>query len=134
MTDTSSISSLIMDSLSNEGLDGYEVYVANSTGLTIEIKDGDIDVFANSDDVGISLRVLKGQRPGFAFSTKLLAADVPGLVQQVVHGASATDPDPFVGFPVPSAQVPPQLDQFDHDLHKTPIGDKIDMADRKSVV
>ncbi len=128
MTDTSSISSSIMDSLSSEGLDGYEVYVENSSGFTIEVKDGDIDVFVNSDDVGISLRVLKEQRPGFAFSTKLLAGDVPRLVQQVVHGASATDPDPFVGFPVPSAQTPPQLDQFDHDLYKTPIGDKIDMA------
>jgi PmbA protein len=117
-----------MDSLSNEGLDGYEVYVANSRGLTIEIKDGDIDVFVNSDDVGISLRALKEQKMGSAFSTRLLPDDVPVLVRQVVHGASATDPDPFVGFPAPSMQAPPQLDQFDHDLHNTPIGDKIDMA------
>ncbi|MBW1741868.1 MAG: TldD/PmbA family protein [Deltaproteobacteria bacterium] len=117
-----------MDSLADEGLDGYEVYVANSSGLTIEIKDGDIDVFVNSDDVGIGLRVLKEQRPGFVFSTKLLAEDVPRLVRQVVRGARATDPDPFIGFPVPSVQTSPQLDQFDHDLHKTPIGDKIDMA------
>lgn len=128
MTDTSSISSSIMDSLSNEGLDGYEVYVANSSGLTIEVKDGDIDVFVNSDDVGISLRVLKEQKLGSAFSTKLLPDDVPILIRQVIHGASATDPDPFVGFPVPSVQAPPKLDQFDHDLCKTPIGDKIDMA------
>jgi PmbA protein len=71
---------------------------------------------------------LKEQRLGAAFSTKLLPDDVPVLVRQVVHGASATDPDPFVGFPVPSAQAPPELDQFDHDLQRTPIEKKIDMA------
>jgi PmbA protein len=128
MTDTSSISGSIMDGLSNESLDGYEVYVTNASGLTIEIKDGDLDVFVNSDDIGISLRVLKEQKLGAAFCTKLLPGDVQILVRQVIDAAIASDPDPFVGFPVPSAQAPPQLDQFDHDLHKTPVEDKIDMA------
>jgi PmbA protein len=128
MANTSSISSAIMDSLSHEALDGYEVYVANSSGLTIEIKDGDIDVFVKSENVGISLRVLKEQRPGFAFSTEFSPDGIPGLVQQVVYGAMATDPDPFMGFPVVSGETPPRFDQFDHDLHKTSMGDKIDKA------
>jgi PmbA protein len=128
MTDISSMSGSLMEGLSKEGLDGYEVYVASSSGLTIEVKDGDIDVFVNSDDIGISLRVLKEQKLGVAFSTHLLPGDVPTLVQEVIHGASATDPDPFVGFPVPSAHPRPQLEQFDPYLHKTSVGDKIDMA------
>ena len=128
VSDISLISSTLMEGLSKEGLDGYEIYVANSSGLTIEVKDGDIDVFVNSDDIGISLRVLKEQKLGVGFSTKLSPPDVSTLVREVMHGASAADPDPFVGFPGPSAYPRPQLEQFDFDLHKTPIEDKIDMA------
>ena len=128
MTDISSMSSALMEGLSKEGLDGYEVYVTNSSGLTIEVKDGDIDVFVNSDDMGVSLRVLKEKKLGVAFSTKLSPADVSTLVREVIHSADAADPDPFVGFPVPSAHAQPRLEQFDRDLRKTPVGDKIDMA------
>jgi PmbA protein len=128
MADTALISSAIMDSLSHEGLDGYEVYVAHSSGLTIEIKDGDIDVFVKRENVGISLRVLKEQRPGFAFSTEFSPDAIPSLVQQVVYGATATDPDPFMGFPVVSGEAPPRFDQFDLDLNRTAIGHKIEKA------
>ena len=128
MTDITSMSSSLVEGLSKQDLDGYEVYVASSSGLTIEVKDGDIDVFVNSDDIGIGLRVLKEQKLGVAFSTHLSPGDVPTLVREVIRGASATDPDPFVGFPGPLASTRPQLEQFDPHLHKTPVGDKIDMA------
>ena len=128
MPDTSSIVDSIMARLSHEGLDGYEVYMTYSNGLTIEIKDGVIDVFVRSENAGLSLRGLKEQRPGFAFSTDLSSKVIPDLIEQVVRGASATDPDPFVGFPLPPAKTPPQFDQFDHDLQRIPVEDKIDRA------
>ncbi|MBW1740372.1 MAG: TldD/PmbA family protein [Deltaproteobacteria bacterium] len=126
MTDISSIADSIMARLSHKGLDGYEAFMTCSRGLTIEIKDGVIDVFVTSENAGLSLRVLKGQRPGFAFSTDLSPEIVSDLIEQVVQGASVTDPDPFVGFPLPSSSPPPQLDQFDHDLQRIPVEEKID--------
>jgi hypothetical protein len=38
MTDTSSIVDSIVAGLAHEGLDGYEVYMTRSSGLTIEDK------------------------------------------------------------------------------------------------
>ncbi|NVL89509.1 MAG: TldD/PmbA family protein [Desulfobacterales bacterium] len=128
MTDTLSIVDPIMTRLSREGLDAYEVYIACSSGLTIEVKDGALDVFVKSENTGLGLRLIKEQRPGFAFSTDLSPKVIPDLIERVIHGAGATDPDPFVGFPSSPAETPPQLDQFDHDLQRISAEDKIDRA------
>lgn len=128
MTNHLPIVDSIMARLSQQGLDGYEVYMACSTGLTIEVKDGIIDVFVKSQNAGLSLRVLKEQKPAFAFSTDVSSKLVPDLIGQVVHGACATDPDPFVGFPAPRTKRPPQIDQFDQELIRISIEDKIDRA------
>ena len=128
MTDDLSIVDSIMARLSHQGLDGYEVYMACSTGLAIEVKDGIIDVFVKSQNAGLSLRVLKEQKPGFAFSTNLSTKHIPDLITQVVCGATVTDPDPFVGFPSPRAQRPPPFEQFDHELIRISVEDKIDRA------
>ena len=128
MTDTSTIVDSMLARLSHEGLDGYEVYMTCSGGLTVEVKDGDIDVFVKRKNTGLGVRVSKEERPGFAFVTDLSPEVVPDVVQQVVHGARGADPDPFVGFPLPPARRPSQLNQFDHDLQGIPVEDKIDKA------
>ena len=128
MTNHSSLVDSIMARLSHQGLDGYEVYMACSTGLTIEVKDGIIDVFVRSKNAGVSLRVLKEQKPAFAFSTDLSSKLIPDLIGQVVQGASATDPDPFVGFPAPRTKRLPRFDQFDQELITISVEDKIDRA------
>ena len=128
MTDTPSILDSIMGRLSHEGLDAYEVYMTCSKGLSIEIKEGVVDLFVTSENAGLSLRVLKEQRPGFAFSTDLSPGVIPDLIERVVHGAGATDPDPFIGFPEYRAKTPPSFDQFDHDLQGISVEDKIDRA------
>jgi PmbA protein len=128
MTDTPPIVDSIMARLSHEGLDGYEVFTTCSSGLTIEVKEGDIDVFVKSENAGLGLRVSKEKRPGFAFSTDLSPDVIPDVVQQAVHGASGADPDLFVGFPLPPARKPTELDQFDHDLQRISVKDKIETA------
>lgn len=130
MTDMASILDAVMDRLSHKGLDAYEVFSTASHGLTIEIRDGAIDVFVAAENTGLSLRVLKGQRLGFAFSTDLSPDAVSDLADGVVQGARSSDPDPFVGFPSPPRQTPPQLEQFDHELKRRPLEEKIEQAKR----
>ncbi|NVM57271.1 MAG: hypothetical protein HWN51_04040, partial [Desulfobacterales bacterium] len=71
MTETASIVDSIIARLSHKGLDAYEVFSTSSRGLSIEIKDGNIDVFLAAENVGLSLRILRDQRLGFAFCTDL---------------------------------------------------------------
>ncbi len=128
MTDTATIVDDIMVSLSKKGLDAYEVFSTSSRGLTIEVKDGEIDVFVAADNAGLSLRALKDQRLGFAFCTDLSPGIVPDLVERVVQGAGSVDADPYVGFPTPPTGALPEIDQFDHSLEKIPMQEKIDRA------
>ncbi len=130
MTDTASMMDALMERLSHEALDAYEVFSSASKGLTIEIKDGAIDVFVAAENTGLSLRVLKGQRLGFAFCTDLSPDAVADLVDEVVQAVHSADPDPFVGFPAPPREAPPQLEQFDHELKRRPLGEKIEQAKR----
>jgi PmbA protein len=130
MTDTASMMDALMERLSHEALDAYEVFSSASKGLTIEIKDGVIDVFVAAENTGLSLRVLKGQRLGFAFCTDMAPDAVADLVDEVVQGIHSADPDPFVGFPAPPREALPQLEQFDHKLKRRPLGEKIEQTKR----
>jgi PmbA protein len=118
----------IMERLSHKALDAYEVFSTSSKGLTIQIKDGTIDVFVAAENTGVSLRVLKNQRLGFAFCTDLSPDAMSDLVDRVVQGAHAADPDPFCGFPSPPRGTLPQLEQFDHELKRRPLEEKIERA------
>ncbi len=128
MTGTASVVDAVMAGLSEKGLDAFEVFSTSSAGLNIEVRDGAIDVFVVADNAGLSIRALKDQRLGFAFCTDLSAAVVPDLVERVVQGACCADRDPVVGFPVPPAGALPQLKQFDHNLQKVSVKDKIESA------
>lgn len=128
MTPTASMVDSIMERLSDKALDAYEVFSTSSKGLTIQIKDGTIDVFVAAENTGVSLRVLKNQRLGFAFCTDLSPDAMSDLVDRVVQGAHAADPDPFCGFPSPPRGTLPQLEQFDHELKRRPLEEKIERA------
>ncbi|MGD8757985.1 MAG: TldD/PmbA family protein [Deltaproteobacteria bacterium] len=128
MTPTASILDTIMERLSHKALDAYEVFSTASKGLTIQIKDGAIDVFVAAENTGVSLRVLKDQRLGFAFCTDLSPDAMSDLVDRVVQGADGADPDPFCGFPAPPRGTLPQLEQFDHELKRRPLEEKIERA------
>jgi PmbA protein len=128
MVDLGSMVQAVMERLSQKRLDAYEVYATSSRGFAVEVKDGKVDVFSKRDNAGLSVRVLKEQKPGFAYSTDLLPEKVPQLVEQVVQGAGASDPDAFLGFPGPASEPPPKLDQFDESLEAMALEDKINKA------
>ena len=128
MIDLGSMVERVMEALSQRGLDAFEVYATSSSGFTVEVKDGKVDVFSKHENAGLSVRVLKEQQPGFAYSTDLSPEKVPQLVEQVVHGAGASDPDAFLGFPGPVSDPSPKLDQFDESLQAVALEEKIDRA------
>ncbi|RLB87824.1 MAG: TldD/PmbA family protein [Deltaproteobacteria bacterium] len=130
ISDINPIIDSIAARLAHMGLDAYELFSASSAGLTIEIKDGVLDVFVAAENTGLSIRALKDHRLGFGFCTDLSPAVVFALVDRVVQAASESDPDPFVGFPPPPTETMPRLQQFDHRLESIPIKDKINGARR----
>jgi PmbA protein len=130
MIDRNAMVDSLLAALARADLDGYEVFSMYSKGLTIEVKDGALDVFVASENAGLSVRALKDQRSGFAFCTAMSPEAESELVNRVHQGISSTDPDPFAGFPSPSEEAPPQVEQCDDALAHIPVEKKIGRAIR----
>lgn len=51
------------------GADQAELFVVKNRSMEVEMKDGSIDEIKQSDSQGVGLRVIKGNRQGFSFSS-----------------------------------------------------------------
>jgi len=87
--------------LTVRAIDGYEISIAASHNLSLEVKDQKIDTFKCSAPVGVSVRVLKGDGLGFSYSTSLADSDLERMVSDAVTSAENQTPDPCNGFPEP---------------------------------
>ena len=85
--------------LATQRADAAEVYLRSHRATTIEVKDQTVDAFERSRDGGVGIRVLMGQRAGFAFSTDLSEGAVKGLVDAAVENAHSAEPDRFIVIP-----------------------------------
>src|ERR1700680_2326330 len=81
--------------------DGWEIYQVASRNLSIEVKEQKVDTFTCSQPMGISVRVLKGGRMGFSFSTSLDDADLSRMIDNALVGAENQTADESLGFPGP---------------------------------
>ncbi len=99
--DTLGIVAKVEKLLKSRSLDGYEIYLASSHNLSIEVKEQKVDTFKCSAPVGVSVRGLKGGGLGFSFSTSLDEADLGRMVESALVGAQTQTPDEFNGLPLP---------------------------------
>src|SRR6266540_7516855 len=82
-------------------LDGWEIFQVASRNLSIEVKEQKVDTFTCSEPVGVSVRVLKGGRMGFSFSTSLDDADLLRMIDNALVGAENQTADQFLGLTGP---------------------------------
>ena len=81
-----------------------EIYIRNSSSTTIEVKDQKVDAFERARDIGAGLRVLVGDRMGFAYTTDLTPESLRALAGSAVTNARNTASDQFHTIPdVPTA-------------------------------
>lgn len=103
-----------------------EVYIRTSSSTTIEVKDQKVDAFERARDLGAGLRVLVGDRMGFAFTTDLTHGSLRVLAGSTVTNARNTASDPFHSIP----EIPPALYQsvsiFDPAVVALSEGEKIE--------
>jgi PmbA protein len=113
--------------LTVRAIDGYEISVAASHNLSIEVKDQKIDTFKCSEPVGVSIRVLKADGLGFSYSTSLAESDLERMVSDAVTSAENQTPDPCNGFPEPRP-YPLIEGLFDQELARVDEDRKIQCA------
>ena len=87
------------------GCDAAEVFIRSSSGISAEAKDGKVEAMEVSKDVGIALKVIKGQRLGFAFTTN--PQGIENTINAAIEAAKWTVVDEYLDIPeqMPAGEV-----------------------------
>jgi PmbA protein len=110
--------------------DQFELYFEHRTSTKIESKDRKIDTLTQSQDVGISVRVLKDRRLGFSFTTSLEKPSIDQAVDAAFEVAKYMPEDDNVALRTFGSAPYPNVDNFDGEGVKAPIAQKVDLAKR----
>ncbi len=118
-------------------VDGYEVYLLQSSHFDVDSKDGKIETLQTSQYSGMAFRILRRQRMGFSYATfsetsppagQDLSRALDRVIDDAVRSAEATSADPCFDF-VPSLKASPsRLPIFDETIEKISEKVKIEKA------
>ncbi len=123
--------------LERKPIDGYEVYLLQSSHFDVESKEGKIETLQTSQYSGMAFRILRRQRMGFSYATfsgaspsvgQEVSRDLKRVIDDAVGGAEATSADPCFDFAPSLKASPSRLPIFDETLKKVSEKVKIEKA------
>ena len=103
-----------------------EVFVRDALSGSVETKDGALEVVTARGERGLGVRVLDGQRIGFAHASDLAVAGIEACVDQARRMATITEPDEDLRI----AATP--LESVDLDIYQPGLEDR-PLADRGAI-
>ena len=109
------------------GADSAEVYLLRNRALEVEVRNEKLDEIKQSESQGIGLRILKGNRQGFAFTSDLRETAVDKMIVQAMANSSYNDRDESLYFPKSSPSYP-QLNLYDKTIKEHSLDEKINLA------
>lgn len=104
-----------------------EAFVLHSEDLTIEARDGQIETLKKAEEIGLGIRVLRGSRIGFSFTTDLNQAALEETINRALEASLYTAEDPYNVLPDPTSDYP-AMNTFDPDLENTELEAKVELA------
>jgi PmbA protein len=104
----------------------FEIFFSQKEILSIGVKDGQVDRFRSSRELGLALRVLDRGRLGFSYLFGPTPDSLVLLTDRVVELAHQADFDPVYAFPPAERLDTLDLELFDRGLSK--IGEKEKIA------
>lgn len=110
--DLNSLSEDIVKKVIRKGCDAGEVYIKDTRGITVEVKDKRVDALKGSKDVVIALRVIKKKRLGFSFTTDI--GRVEEMINKAVEAAEWTDDDIYND--IAESRQPSEVAIFDENI------------------
>lgn len=126
-----------LDLLRKKSMDGYEIFLEESSHFEVESKEGKVDTLQASQPWGMSLRILNRGRTGFSYTTSLLASGqgntregLERVVEDAMASAEVTSPDACYDFAPALRPLPPSLPIFDEALAGVSEKRKIENARR----
>ena len=122
-----SLGGLAIESAKRKGADMVDVYLSNNRELFVEVREGVVETIKLAGERGLGLRLLKGNRVGFAYTSDLSPESVGEVAEQALVNASSTAEDRYLTMPGP-APAYPELNLYDSRIINTPVEEKIKLA------
>lgn len=106
----------------------FELFLSRSSSLKIEAKDSKVDSLTQAEDFGLSIRLLRGKKVGFSYTTSLETSAIEKAVQSAWEIAEHMPEDPWAAPGDFSSQIEPMAERFDIAGLETPTEAKIKLA------
>ncbi|NOZ69095.1 MAG: TldD/PmbA family protein [Deferribacteres bacterium] len=112
----------------NRGCTAAEVFVKSSQGISVEAKDGRVEAMEVSRGFGLSLKVIRRRKLGFAFMTMPAGIgscrkEIDRTIDEAVQGSEWTAADEYTG--IPDYMPPGDVLVFDEKINSIDEGDVI---------
>lgn len=113
------------------GLREVEIYAQKGAGVSVRAQAGGVESFTRSDAVGLGLRVIEGERVGYAYTERLGADALAQALDRAAANARLVEPEPGAALPEPQAAPETRaLAWHEQALLDAPVADKIEAAKR----
>ena len=105
-----------------------EAYVARGRRTSVRAWGGQVESLTVAESSGVGIRVVVGERQGFAHCGTLDPEVVTETLVEARHNASFAEPDPFAGLAEPDGVAAVDQDLWDEGVVATTTADKVEMA------
>jgi len=110
------------------GADEAEMYLELARETEIEAYKGRVESAVVARTTGIALRVIRGGRLGFAYTTDTGPGAVRDALAAALATAEVTPADPHLALPDPAAPAVPEDEFYSADVEDTPVEEKAHLA------
>ncbi|MGH9169728.1 MAG: TldD/PmbA family protein [Acidimicrobiales bacterium] len=105
-----------------------EAYVAEGRETSIRVFEGAVETLSSSASAGVGVRVVSGNRVGFAWVAALDEASAREALAEARDNARYSSADEFAGLALPDGVEPAELDLWRDELAETPTEAKVELA------
>lgn len=119
---------IAIQALEHLGVDQFELYFERRRATKIESRELKIDSVSRSEDVGLSVRLLRDRRMGFSFTTSLEKESIEKAVRTALEVTSFMPEDEYAGLFSFGSAVYPNVDAFDAKGLQAPASRKLELA------
>ena len=105
-----------------------EAYVIRGRDTDVVVYGGEVESLSSATSEGVGIRVVAGQRQGFAYAGSLDDDVVAETLREARDNAAFASPDEHLGLATPDGVAPADLDVWRDELVACPASAKVDMA------
>lgn len=107
-----SILSKLLETCQKAGATGADASYGRSNGVSVEVREGQLEGIERSESQGVSLRCLFGQRQASVSGSDVSEAGLTALAERCVAMAKVVPEDPFCGL-APAEELATELPELD---------------------